>query len=81
MTISPDNQISYNIDGTPDLVKDQRVVITAGGLHLICGISKVSRSGDFIDTSDATATAADIRKGKTLWVNGELITGTWEVDQ
>jgi len=28
-------------------------------------------------TSDATALASDINKGKTLWVNGSLITGTY----
>ena len=32
-----------------------------------------------IDTSDATATAADIAKDKTVYVNGEKVTGTMEV--
>lgn len=34
---------------------------------------------DFVDTTDGTATAEDIRKDMTAYVNGEKITGTLEV--
>lgn len=44
------------------------------------GVNMFGVDGDYagIDTSDATATASDILKDKTAYVNGEKIEGTFE---
>ena len=47
----------------------------SGGIEFPTGF--VSGIGGLTDTSDADATAANIRKNKTAYVNGEKITGTY----
>lgn len=51
---------------TPDKIADGNIIIGVAGTH------------KSLDTSDANATASDILKDKTAYVNGEKIVGTYE---
>lgn len=65
-----DNNIVINVPET-DLSN-----ITPENIKANVYIPAISASGTF--TSDATATAADILKGKTAGINGQMIVGTYE---
>lgn len=45
-------------------------------IRVLEGLLTELESGSSLDTSDATAAAADILKDKTAYVNGQKITGT-----
>lgn len=75
------NKVQYGSNTLIDLTGD---TAQAGDVHE--GYSFHDRSGalvngtfDFVDATNGTATSADLPYGKSLWVNGQLVEGDFEV--
>jgi hypothetical protein len=62
----------YTISGDADLVAGN----IKSGVNIFGVTGTYTASGGGIDTSDATATAADLLSGKTAYAGGSKITGT-----
>lgn len=71
-----DSEIGNFGDAAADDVLEGKTFTSSAGLK-VTGTRKTTDGG--IDTSDATATASDIAKNKTAYVNGEKVTGNVSV--
>lgn len=74
--LSSDNQIPVKVG---QLQVGQRLLLMDSGdktFAVPLGLAGVKGASDGIDTSGATATANDVRKGKTGWANNRRVIGT-----
>lgn len=59
-----------------DILDYVRHTLYNTNIRVLEGLLTELESGSSLDTSDATAAAADILKDKTAYVNGQKVTGT-----
>lgn len=67
------------LDLTSDTVTPE-TLMSGTTAHNAAGETIVGTASSGIDTTDATATAADMLNGKTAYAKGEKITGTFTID-
>lgn len=73
--IKIDSEIGNFGDAAADDVLEGKTFTSSAGLK----VTGTRKTTDGVDTSDATATASDIAKNKTAYVNGEKVTGNVSV--
>ena len=78
--ITPNTKFWCQIDAMPaqTITPTKSTQTIAGDKYLYGGVTINPIPAEYITTTDANATAADIAKDKTAYVNGQKITGTME---
>lgn len=60
--------------------KNYKTELQSNNTDLQSLIDKANALPDYVDTSDATATPADVLNGKTIYINGKKVAGLFNID-